>query len=130
MNFYIKKKKSFRVRPEPPFNSQLEKKIYNKFRKSLSKNVKILVNVRGLLEDKKNKKLELDLYFPEYKIGIEIQGGNYHSEKIENIVRDYRKKKLFLKKGIRVMYVFTGTNATQSHCIKKCLQILNHECKK
>ena len=61
---------------------------------------------------------ELDIYFPKYKIGIEVQGehhfkpidfdgnGKETSKKIFEKIkeRDYRKKEICKKNGIKLLY--------------------------
>ena len=70
------------------FKSLLEKNIYNIIRKEFP-TIKIFVNKTGLI--KSRKKLELDLYLPNYNLGIEIQGPS-HNQNATNIIRDYEKK--------------------------------------
>ena len=49
--------------------------------------------------------LELDIYYPDLKIAIEYQGNYWHS-RLEQIVRDKRKKKLCEEKGIKLIEVW------------------------
>jgi len=64
----------------------------------------IYINKAGLLN---NKKMELDLYFPLYKIGLEIQGP-LHSSKVENILNDFIKKRMFKQQlNIDIIYIYS-----------------------
>ena len=122
-----KKAKIIQAKASYPFKSQLEKIVYG-ILKNKFPNLEINVNKRGLL--KSNKKFELDLYFPKYNIGIEIQGPlHFLNESI--ILKDYEKKRLFLyEKNIKVIYVYTNTHENKKHSIKKCINIINNERKK
>ena len=109
-----------------PFKSILEKKIYKIIRRIFPQQ-KIQINKKGLL--KTNNKLELDLYFPKIKIGIEIQGPyHYGNEKV--ILKDYHKKILFFHKNIRIIYIYTNTYENRKHSLKKCINIIHNEQKK
>ena len=112
-------RKKYRCRPEGIFRSQLEKKVYHILRKRLSNEVQMCVNVRGLIPD--NKRIELDLYFPELKIGIEIQGP-IHTEKSYNILWDYKKKQKFSAVNIDIIYIYS---TTLRDSIESCLKILS-----
>ncbi|MFA5669390.1 MAG: hypothetical protein WC967_09100 [Balneolaceae bacterium] len=59
-------------------NNKLEKKVY-KFLKRF--NLKVKQNVRGLLDE---PRLEIDLYLPKQKLGIELHGEYWHSTKISS----------------------------------------------
>ena len=107
-----------------PFRSQLEKNVYEIIRRHFP-DQEIKINKKGLI--KSNKRLELDLYLPKYKLGIEIQGP-LHTQNEKIILRDYEKKKLFLGEGnIKLIYVYTNTYENKKHSIKKCLDIINDE---
>jgi len=49
---------------------------------------------------------ELDFFFPEYNVGLEINGIYWHSEERVGKYKHYDKKNYFLKKGIEVYFVF------------------------
>lgn len=58
---------------------------------------------------------EIDIYLPEYKIGIEYNGAYYHSDK----KRDEQKLKFFSEKGIRIISVNEGSsNCTVGNVIE------------
>lgn len=114
-------------KPSPPFKSQLEKKIYNIIKKQFP-TYNIEINKRGLL--KNNKRLELDLYLPEYNIGIEIQGP-FHMNNENVIIKDFNKKMMFLnQRNIKIIYIYTNTYQNKMHSIKKCIDIINNESKR
>lgn len=120
----IHKRRKIQVKPIFPFKSQLEKYIYKKIQHQFPE-LKIYINEKGLI--KSNKKFELDLYFPKYKIGIEIQGP-FHTKNINVILKDYRKKIQFLwERNIRIIYIYTNTNENKKYGIKKCIKVLNRE---
>lgn len=121
------REKIIETKPSPPFKSQLEKQIYNVIKNRFPSH-EIDINRKGLLEC--NKRLELDLYFPKYKIGIEIQGP-FHMKSENVILKDYNKKMLFLKeKNIKIIYIYTNTYRNKTYGIKKCIEIINDEQKK
>ena len=122
-----KRGKTFKIRPSPPFKSQLEKDIYQRIKLKFP-TLQINVNKKRLL--KGNKRFELDLFFPEYNIGIEIQGP-FHMKNEKVILKDYNKKMLFLReKNIKIIYIYTNTYRNKINGIKKCIEIINEEQKK
>ena len=104
-----------------PFRSQLEKSIYGTIRAHFPQQI-IEINRKGLLRD--NKRLELDLYFPHFHLGIEIQGPCHTRN--ENIVwKDYLKQKWFWEKeNLRLIYVYTNNYRNKKNSLKKCVNIL------
>ena len=117
------KKKSFKPKRFYPFKSQLEKNIYQIIQKSFPK-LNIQINKKRLI--KNNKTFELDLYFPKYKIGIEIQGP-FHMKNEMVILRDFKKKMLFLQNNIEIIYIYTNTYQNKKYGIKKCIKIINDQ---
>ena len=79
------------------------------------------INKRGLIPD--HKRIELDLYFPELRIGIEIQGPS-HTEKSRNILWDYKKKQKFSAIDIDIIYIYSGSTKALRDSIRSCLEIL------
>ena len=123
-----KRKKIITAKAIYPFKSKLEKGIYETIKHQFPNDEKININEKGLL--KSNKRLELDLYFPNYKIGIEIQGP-IHTQNENIILKDYKKKKLFLlEKDIKIIYVYTNTYENKKYSIKKCISIIKNEWEK
>ena len=122
-----KKKKIIQAKASYPFKSQLEKMIFTII-KTKYPYEDIKINKKGLLRS--NKNFELDLYFPKYNIGIEIQGPlHFLNESI--ILKDHEKKRLFLcEKNIKVIYIYTNTYENKKYSIKKCIDIINDEQKK
>ena len=114
-------RKKYRSRPEGLFRSQLEKRVYHILRKQLSNEIQMCINKRGLIPD--HKRIELDLYFPELRIGIEIQGPS-HTEKSRNILWDYKKKQKFSAIDIDIIYIYSGSTKALRDSIRSCLEIL------
>lgn len=60
-------------------------------------------NVRGLLE---NRSHEIDIYLPDYKIGIEFNGNFWHSSTVRAHDYHIRKSKMAKAAGIRLIHIF------------------------
>ncbi len=92
--------------------SKFEKQLF-KLVKRLLKNKKVIHRYRSKFSrfKKSNRPMELDIYIPEFKVGIEFQGsqhffakwGKHDLKKIRE--RDKEKKKTFKKNGIKVLEV-------------------------
>lgn len=65
--------------------------------------IKVIEGERHILNDGK----EIDIYLPDYKLGIEYNGNLWHSEKYYG-VRDYHINKLVAcnKAGVRLIHIF------------------------
>ena len=110
-----------------PFRSMLEETTYNYIRKYFP-DEEISINTKGLI--KSNKRLELDLYFPQYKIGIEIQGPT-HTQTDYAILQDYEKQKKYLKESnIKIIYIYTNNYKNKKSSITKCINIIENERRK
>ena len=121
---YKRKKRKITTLLLYPFKSQLEKRIYEQIFKHFP-NEKIKINQKGLIKNR--KRLELDLYLPQYNIGIEIQGP-VHTQNEKNIFNDYEKKKLFLNENnIRIIYIYTNNYQVQKDSLQKCINIINNK---
>ena len=118
----MKKRKVFKTSiRHGPFNSLLEKKIFSTISQRLDCS-HIRINQKGLLPSK--RKLELDLYFPNYKIGIEIQGPSHFGNET-TILNDYYKKKNFSRElGIDIMYVYTHSYPVMTFSLDRCINVL------
>lgn len=86
--------KKYRNFPLGKFKSKLEYRVYKSIfyhltRKQKNNNIKVDINKRGLL--KNNKLFEIDIYFSDLQLGIEIQGPTHYID-IEQINRDLKKK--------------------------------------
>ena len=114
------KKYIFNSKPEGKFRSQLEKIIYNRI-KRYDQNLKILINEKKRIG---MRKMELDMYFPELEIGVEIQGPS-HTFSPQIIIRDYVKKKCFEKEGIPLVYIYTDNYKMMNECLNKVSKIIN-----
>ena len=109
--------------PNGPFRSRLEKNVHSIICKNIidKKAIKIEINKRGLVP--RNKRLELDLYFPRYNLGIEIQGPIHHGE-AKNILNDYWKMQYFRDVGINILYIYTNSTEQMNRCIDRCVAIV------
>ena len=68
-----------------------------------------LLSSNGLYNDRKTiKPYEIDLYYPEYKLGFEYQGKLWHSKKYNN-GRDELKLIKLTKKNINVIFIIQDT---------------------
>jgi hypothetical protein len=84
------------------FRSTYEDEIYD-FIKSINEEIKIERNVRNLLDD---NNLEIDIYLPEYKLGIEFNGSYWHSS-VFKYPKYHQDKVLKAKQnGIRLIHIF------------------------
>ena len=115
-------KKIRRAKPEGPYRSQLEKRIHSIMRKRLFEGTIIRVNKKGLIEG--NKRIEVDLFLPQYNLGIEIQGP-IHTSSPQHISKDYIKKLKFSKVGIDLIYIYTNSTKNLNHGINKCVEIIS-----
>lgn len=70
---------------------------------------------------KHRNKYEIDIYIPEYKIGIEYNGLYWHSEIYKE--KDYHQKKRdhFAKQDIRIIYIWEDEWKTNSDKLKQYL---------
>tara|TARA_B100001057_G_C22812308_1_gene935949 strand:+ start:328 stop:1926 length:1599 start_codon:yes stop_codon:yes gene_type:complete len=93
-------------------NSKFEKQLYLMVKKLLN-NKRIIYRYKSKIcrFKKSNRPMEIDIYIPHNKIGIEFQGsqhyfekwGKHHLKDIKN--RDKEKKKTFKKNGIKILEV-------------------------
>ena len=116
-----RKKNFFASKPEGKFRSQLEKKIYEKI-KSYDNQLEILVNEKKVAAAGFKKKFELDLYFPNLKLCVEIQGPT-HTSSPKNIYRDYLKKISCEKEGIEIAYIY----GDEKDNVNKLLNIIENK---
>lgn len=103
------------------FRSYLEQEVYN-YIKSIYTG-KIIQNHRGILDNN----LEIDIYLPEYKIGIEINGDYCHSNNIKQDKKYHQNKTISAaKKGIRLIHIFEHEWRTNQKALENYLNnILN-----
>ena len=120
-----------------PFRSRLEEKIYSIICKKIHNNnnnnnnnknkeqekVKIEINKTGLVPQ--NKRLELDLYFPDLQLGIEIQGPCHWME-ATRILKDYDKMRYFQALGINIVYIYTNSTKQMNRCIDRCIEVIEN----
>jgi len=81
-------------------------------------NIKTIPNERNLLDG-----FELDIYLPEYKIGIEFNGVYFHSEYTGKKDIEYHKSKtnILESKGIKLIHIF---DVNYEKCTKKINRML------
>jgi len=106
--------------------SSYEIEIYN-FIREIDKDIKILTSYFGLIKNKNNKSLELDIYIPEKNIAIEFDGLYWHSEE-QGKDKNYHLLKTdeCNKKGIRLIHIFEDEWVLKRNiCENKLKQILN-----
>ena len=86
-----------------------------------SKGIKnIIRNDRNILDGK-----EIDIYLPDYKVGIEFNGDYWHSELMkEDKYYHYNKSVIAINKGIFLYHIFSHEWADE----EKRIRILNHLC--
>jgi hypothetical protein len=101
--------------------SNLEIEVYNFIKEYYPS---VINNIRNLIP---GKQLELDIYIPELKIGIEYNGLIWHSEKFHTDKYNLlNKTKSFNDIGIRVIHIFEDEWIYKQDIIrKKLLHILN-----
>lgn len=85
-----------------PIGQSLESGIENKIGKILDElKVEYIEGNRSFLEGK-----EIDFYLPQYKIGIEVNGLFWHSEKFKEKNYHLDKTKKASEKGIKLIHIF------------------------
>jgi len=91
--------------------SEVENFIYMKLKET---GIRIERNVVGLLESKE----ELDLFFPDFSFGVEINGIKYHSEEFgKGKYHHIKKTKSFNKVGIDVYHFFDDEVSDKSEIV-------------
>lgn len=80
----------------------------------------VLNNARGILD----YGLEIDIYLPELKIGIEYNGNYFHSENFGNIDKGYHKRKISLaySKGIKLLSFFSDEWKHSKNNVKSIIE--------
>lgn len=82
------------------------------------------LNVNYIKNDRKQiNPLELDFYFPEYKLAIEMNGLLYHSELFKKD-KNYHlnKQKLCKEKGIRLLYIWEDEWVYKTDIVKSMIR--------
>ena len=102
--------------PPSYFGSSLEEKELTEYLKSINGNV--ILNSRNIIHP-----LEIDIYFPDLKIGIEYNGLYWHSEKCGKY-SDYHinKTKECEKQGIRLIHIYSDEWLNKKDIVKKKLK--------
>lgn len=100
--------------------SRAEKEIASYLESSLSQ-TNLILNSRILLGTSSKK--EIDIFLPEHKLGIELDGNYYHSEKFKrNKKHHYEKRELALKEGIRLIFIQSDEWEHKSPIVKSMLK--------
>ena len=79
-------------------------------------NIKYIERDRNILENK-----ELDIFVPEYNVGIEFDGLYWHSELYKESSYHLKKTEECLKKGIRLIHIFEDEWLFKQDIIKSIL---------
>lgn len=87
-----------------------------------------MINIRPpwLVSLPSRRRLELDLYDPEYALAIEIQGPRHHSC-IEQIRRDLTKQTICKNRGVTLLYVTMKNYSEDVQRIVDFYKLTNHE---
>lgn len=101
--------------------SQLEKDIVDYIKQY---NIEIQENVNTLIPD---RKLELDIYLPEYKLGIEVNGVHWHCELYKDKNYHIDKKKLYNKEGITLIQIWEDDWYNKQDIIKAIIKTYIHK---
>jgi hypothetical protein len=73
-----------------------------------------------------NNEYELDIFLPDYNIGIEVNGLFWHCEKVKNKYYHLNKHNFFKERGIRIINIFDDEIDIKLDIIKsRLLHILN-----
>jgi len=82
----------------------------------------VIFNDRGILDGK-----EIDIYLPDYNIGIELNGNYFHSE-LNGKHKNYHieKTKLANEKGVKLIHIFESELISNPNIVKsRLLNLLN-----
>jgi len=96
------------------FSSDGEKEVFN-FLREIYKG-EILQNFRGF------QNIELDIYLPDQKLGIEYNGLYWHSEKFKNKKDHVRKTNFFKERGIHIITIWEDDWKYKNGIIKSILR--------
>jgi very-short-patch-repair endonuclease len=76
----------------------------------IENSIKKILDVNNIIYEKKNRKIlggkEIDFYIPDKKIGIEVNGLFWHSERFKGKMYHSDKTKLASDKGIHLIHIF------------------------
>lgn len=97
---------------KPDFNQKSEIEIYLAD-KMEELGCKIERGVKGLA----GTKHELDIYMPDYSIGIEVNGIKYHNDAYRDRMYHLNKTELFASVGIRIIHLFDDEISDKSDII-------------
>ena len=99
-----------------PNSSKLEKEVFQFIKSIYIGN--IVENYRDILE--------IDIYLPDLKIGIEFDGLYWHSDQFKDKNYHLNKTNYFREKGIRIIHIFEDEWLNKQNIVKsKLMHILN-----
>lgn len=101
-NFKDNNNRCYRCYTENNYNSSIETCLKEYFETNFQ-DLRIIHNDRSVIGPK-----EIDLYFPDHKVGVEVCGLYWHSETAMGKDKDYHYKKMMecYEKGVRLITVF------------------------
>ena len=107
--------------PRDNYNSSLEVDLCE-FLTSL--NVKFIRNFRGIFNDKRK---EIDVYLPDYKIGFEMNGVYHHSDAIKKNIKYHLEKTIEAEiNGVHLIHIFGDSWIFKNEIVKnRILQLLH-----
>jgi hypothetical protein len=79
--------------------------------------------VGEIIQNFKINKQEIDIYLPQLKLGFELNGIYWHSDKFKSKNFHKEKSEFFLEKGIRIIHIWEDDFDNKFHIIKS--QIIN-----
>lgn len=123
-NYYYRNKENIKLcticYPIDSLSSIKEKEIY-KF---------ISDNYEGEVINSYRDGLEIDIYIPDLKIGIEINGLYYHSSKFKDKNYHINKTKYFKKRGIKIIHIWEDEIILKKNIVHSMLLSIMKKSKK
>ena len=110
----------FNCFPIPSYNSSKPEKEIAKF---LSEHTKTVLNKRFYFTEDRKRYHEIDIFLPDYNIGIEYNGVYFHSEISGGKNKNYHitKTNFFEEKGIQIIHIFECEWLEKKEIIKSVL---------
>lgn len=81
------------------------------------------INNNYILNDRKEIKKEIDIFFPKERIGVEINGLFWHSEKYKNDDYHIKKTQLAEKNNIRLLHFFEDEVIFKLNIVKSIINV-------
>jgi hypothetical protein len=105
------------------FNSKLEVYVHRALIARGYVNFAVNVYPEWLINPSTSRRMQLDLYDPDRKFAIEVQGPTHHSD-VDQMVRDVAKKMQCRRHGVKLMYV---TDVNRYKDVKEIVSKLEEE---